>query len=79
MNLCPQNAGHGVYTCADGDTYTGGWANDKRHGQGVMVYLSDDGVQKEKYEGEWCVIDNTSVVEKSDGLWMRVSESIALD
>lgn len=45
--------GHGVYTCADGDRYEGGWANDKRHGQGVMVYLSEDGATKEKYEGEW--------------------------
>lgn len=47
------STGHGVYTCADGDRYEGGWANDKRHGQGVMVYLSEDGATKEKYEGEW--------------------------
>lgn len=24
-------------------------------GQGVMVYLSEDGATKEKYEGEWYV------------------------
>lgn len=52
-NTTPTTPGHGVYTCADGDRYEGGWANDKRHGQGVMVYLSEDGATKEKYEGEW--------------------------
>lgn len=26
---------------------------DKRHGQGIMLYLSEDGATKEKYEGEW--------------------------
>lgn len=49
----PAAPGNGVYTCADGDTYEGEWANDKRHGKGVMVYTAEDGSTKEKYEGEW--------------------------
>lgn len=39
--------GKGTFT-AFGNTYTGSWVNDRRHGQGKMTYFN--GAQ---YEGNW--------------------------
>ena len=33
---------------SDGSEYTGTWLNDKRHGEGTMLWASGD-----KYEGSW--------------------------
>ena len=41
--------GYGVYYYINGNTYTGQWLNDKKHGSGIYVYAASN----EKYEGEW--------------------------
>eukprot|EP00968_Pinguiococcus_pyrenoidosus_P004872 scaffold317_cov260-Pinguiococcus_pyrenoidosus.AAC.5 len=32
---------------------TGEWADDKRHGRGIMVYVNSEGEVAEKYDGDW--------------------------
>lgn len=41
------------YTYVNGDRYEGEWKDDRRHGQGIVVYMSPEGEVVEKYEGQW--------------------------
>jgi hypothetical protein len=46
--------GHGTYFYSDGDSYTGEWQNDKRHGVGKVVYCDEPGGEvTESYDGDW--------------------------
>ena len=45
-------AGHGQMSWHDGSYYVGGWANDKRHGQGTMVW-ADGELAGVRYTGGW--------------------------
>ena len=38
-----------MYSYLNGNIYSGGWINDKKHGQGTYIYA----ISNEKYEGEW--------------------------
>jgi hypothetical protein len=40
--------GQGRHTYANGDTYEGGWREDRKYGKGRCIYANGD-----EYEGEW--------------------------
>lgn len=40
--------GHGSYKWESGETYEGGFVDDKRSGQGIMIYKD-----RSTYDGQW--------------------------